>query len=53
MAKRKNNRDNSNTYYTDKQKDKELDKLRRELIKPKTNYHKPKNDGRKFVKKQK
>lgn len=47
MAKRKNNRDTSNTYFTEKQKEKELDKLRRELIKPKT------SNNKKFVKRQK
>lgn len=43
---RKNSRDISNTYYTDKQKEKELDKLRKELIKPKY-------PNKKFVKRQK
>lgn len=47
MAKRKNNRESNNTYFTEKQKEKELDKLRRELIKPKNNGNK------KFVKRQK
>lgn len=36
---RHNNRDKANNCDTDRQKDKELDKLRKELIKPK----KPKN----------
>ena len=53
MGKRRNNRESSNTYYTEKQKERELDKLRRELIKPKT-WSKPKNNGsKKFVKKDK
>ena len=46
---RQNNREKSNTYQTEKQNERELDKLRRELIKP--TY--PKNRSGRFVKKQK
>lgn len=48
---RHNNREKSNTYQTERQKERELDKLRKELIK-KPSYEQ-KNRKKNFVKKQK
>lgn len=41
---RKNNREEKNSYQTDKQRERELDKLRQELIKPKKPYYERKKN---------
>lgn len=54
---RHNNREQKNDYQSEKQTERELQKLRNELIKPKTyqkkNYNGKKQTQKKFDKKQK